>query len=142
MGFAIFTLRKLTLTARINQCNAQAMINSERANTLTQKIYAKQTAQNLAKSNATLQAYQQYQASVDAGIEFSVARASLDVELAKIDADSVASNAEVQELNILQNALDMERNILETQLNAYSNELENVKKAEEQAIKNSIPKFS
>ena len=142
MGYAIFTLRKLTLTACINDCNTRAMINSERANALTNKIYAKQSAQNLAASQATLQAYQKYQASVDAGVEFAAARVSLDEELAKIDADSVASNAEIQQLNIMQNALDMERQTLETKLTAYSNELENVKKAEETAIKNSIPKFS
>ena len=142
MGFAIFTLRKLTLTARINQCNAQAMINSERANVLTQKIYAKQNAQNLERSQATLQAYQQYKSAVDEGVEFATAKVSLDEELAKIDLDSVASNTEIQELNLMQNILDMERQTLETQLTAYSNELENVKKAEETAIKNSIPKFS
>jgi len=142
MGYAIFTLRKFTLTSRINQCNTRAMLLSERANSLTNQIYAKQNAKNQAVSAATAKAYKQYQASVDAGVEFNVAKVDLDEALAKIDADSIGTDTEIQNLNMAQTAMDMERQTLETQLNAYQKELENVKKAEETAIKNSTPKFS
>lgn len=141
MGYALFTLRKLTLTTRINQCNAQAMMNSQRAMTLTQQIYAKQNARNQASNTATTQAYAKYQASVDAGVEFSVAKVSLDEEMAKIDAQASLTDAEIQKLTLMQTAMDMERQTLETQLNSYQQELESVKKAEESAIKNSTPKF-
>jgi len=141
MGYAIFTLRKLTLTSRVNQCNAQAMRNSEKAMAITQQIYAKQTARNQAANAATTQAYANYQASVDAGVEFSAARISLDEELAKIDAQASLTDAEIQKLSLAQTALDMERQTLETQLTSYQSELDNVKKAEESAIKNSTPKF-
>ena len=142
MGYAIFTLRKFTLTSRINQCNTRAMLLSEKANSITNQIYAKQNAKNQAVSAATMKAYQQYQASVDAGVEFSVAKVDLDEALAKIDADSIGTETEIQNLNMAQTAMDMERQTLETQLNAFQKELENVKKAEESAIKNSTPKFS
>ena len=141
MGYALFTLRKLTLTSRINHTNAQSMRLSERTMILTQQISAKQAARNQEVSRATAQAYTNYQTSVDAGVEFCTAKVSLDEELAKIDAQAALTDAEIQKLTLVQTALDMERQTIETQLTAFQSELDSVKKAEESGIKNSTVKF-
>ncbi len=143
MGYALFTARKLSLTTRLNQSNAQLMSNSERANSLTVSIYAKQSASALDKATKSQEAYKEYSSAIQGADETakSEAQAVLNEALAEIDTQSAMTDAEIQQLNMQQTCLDQERERLQTQLNSYQNELESVEKAEEEAIKNAAPKF-
>lgn len=149
MGYALFTARKLSLTSRLNLCNAQVMSNTERANALTNTIYAIQNKSAMDKSMQSQEAYAKYAKEVkgldseseDYQKQKTAAEATLNEALAKIDTDSAMTDAEIQGLNMQQTLLDQQKKTLETQLNAYNNELDAVKKAEEDAIKNSAPSY-
>ena len=150
MSAELFTARKLSVTARLNLCNAQMMSNTERANALTSSIYAIQSKSALDKSQASQKAYADYASKVNNlksddknyQQDKTKAESELSKALAQIDTKSAMTDAEIQGMNMQQTVLDQQKKMLETQLNAYNNELENVQKAEENAIKNSTPKFN
>lgn len=148
MGYALFTARKLSLTARLNACNAQLMLNADKANTITNSIFQQQSAINLQSSTQSQAAYQEYADIISSSQEQDdydkvarTAKANLDAKLSSISLFTQMNDVQIQKLNQQQNLLDLERQRLETQLNAYQSELEKVEKAEETAIKNSAPKF-
>lgn len=145
MGYALFTARKLALTTRLNTCNANLMVVSQKGMNLTQSIYEKQSAMNLETATTASNAYQAYSNTMSQAnltdAQKTQAEAQLKAALAQNEQKSAAATAELQALNIKQTAYDLEKKRLETELNAYNNELENVKKAETDAIKNSTPKF-
>ena len=149
MGYALFTARKMSLTTRLNLCNAQIMSNSERANTLTMDIFSIQNKTAMEKANKTLAAQTTYSEALN-GIKSDdkeyyskqqAAEAELNRALTEIQKESAMSDLEIQGLNMQQTMLDQQRKMLETQLNAYNNELEQVGKAEEDAIKKATPSY-
>ena len=149
MGYALFTARKMSLTARLNLCNAQIMSNSERANKLSMDIFSLQNKNSIEKANQTLAAQTKYTEKLnklDANAENyyeeqQKAEAELNEATAKINKESLMSDLQIQGLNMQQTQLDQQRKYLETQLTAYSNELEAVGKAEEDAIKKAAPSY-
>lgn len=155
MSAELFTSRKLSVAAKLNYCNAQMMCNTERANTLTSSIFAKQSASAIDKANKTQIAYAVYQTAMNAASATTEdgkapenyadlkadAEAALSKALADIDQASAMTDAEIQGLNMQQTVIDQQKKMLETQLNTYTNELENVSKAEEGAIKKDAPSF-
>lgn len=145
MGYALFTARKLSVTTRLNTCNAQLTSNTERAYSLTNTIFTKQSKAALDSSLASQKAYKEYEAAVSGENVSAEAKEKADAALQSALADaelvSTQSNTEIQELNLEQTRLDQEKKRLETQLNAYQNELDNVEKAEGDAIKNATPNF-
>ena len=144
MAAELFTARKLSVTARLNLCNAQMMSNTERANALTSSIFAKQSAAALDKAQQSQKAYADYSKAIQGDVsqeDKTKAESELSEALAKIDTQSAMTNAEIQGLNMQQTVLDQQKKMLETQLNAYTNELENVGKAEEGAIKKDTPSY-
>ena len=153
MGYALFTARKLSLTTRINTCNANLTINSEKANALSNSIFAKQQKAALELSTANQNAYSIFEKTIkdaeekNSGNDDAINNAMIKAQYTLQKAMSAASqkqsmsNIEIQQLSQQQNLLDQERQSLQTQLTAYQNELTNVEKAEETAIKNSTPKF-
>ena len=154
MGYALFTARKLSVTTRLNMCNAILACNTEKTYSLSNSIFVQQSKRDLELSTATQNAYSVYEKAVTTANEqnkgntdaintaVSAADAVLQKALKEAEAKQTQSNVEIQKLNQKQTLLDQERQRLQTQLNAYSNELSNVEKAEESAIKNSTPKFS
>jgi len=141
MGYALFTARKLSVTARLNQCNAQLMSNTEQTFNVTASIYAKQNASSLKATQASKKAYQTYADAIQNNGDQTAAKAALDAKLQEIAEQTAMDDIEIQELNAQQTQLDLEKKNLETQLNAFQNELDNVSKAEENAIKNSTPSY-
>ena len=153
MGYALFTARKLSLTTRINTCNANLSINSEKANALSNSIFAKQQKSALELFTANKNAYSIFEKTIkdaeekNSGNDDAINNAMIKAQYTLQKAMSAASqkqtmsNIEIQQLRQQQNLLDQERQSLQTQLTAYQNELTNVEKAEETAIKNSTPKF-
>lgn len=144
MGYALFTARKLALTSRVNQLNAQLMSISQQQMNLANQISAKQQANNLRTSTANANALSVFQNAVSGNYDeatFNQAQLAYNSTVAQNTVASTMSDAEIQLLNDQDNALDMQRETLETQLNAASQELESVKKAEEQAIKNATPSY-
>ena len=146
MGYALFTARKLSVTTRLNTCNAQLASNTEQTYTLTSNIFAKQSQAALDSSMASQKAYKAYEDAVSkdgaTDDDKTKADAALKTALAKAEQKSAQTNNEIQQLNLEQTRLDQQKKRLETQLNAYQNELSNVEKAEETGIKNATPKFS
>lgn len=137
MGYALFTARKLSLQARVNNLNAQLMSISNQQDALTNQITGKQTAANLRTANASANAYSIFANSSQSASD----SATLQKTLAQNELANTLSNTEIQGLQAKVNALDTARESLETQLNAASNELQAVEKAEESAIKNATPKY-
>ena len=149
MGYALFTARKLSVTARVNQLNAQLMSISQQQQDLANQISNKQQANNMRTASANMAALNIFQNSMS-GVDsnssdyqstFDTAQMTYNKAMAQNTVDSTMSDAEIQQLSQQDNALDMQRETLETQLNAASQELEQVKKAEESAIKNATPKY-
>ena len=152
MGYALFTARKLSVTTRLNNCNANLMSITEKEYALTASIFAKQNASALDSTKASQEAYAKYETAMNglAGMDSSTdeyktaktnAETALNKAIADIDVKSAMSDAEIQTLNQQQTMYDLQKKNLETQLNAYQNELDAVEKAEENAIKGSTPKF-
>lgn len=150
MGYALFTARKLSVTTRLNSCNAQLMSLTEKEYSLSSSIFAKQNASALNSTKASQEAYTKYANTVN-GLDSTSenynsakkdAENELNKALAEIDTQTAMSDAEIQELNQLQTNYDLQKKRCETQLNAYQNELESVEKAEQNAIKKSAPNFS
>ena len=146
MGYALFTARKLSLTTRLNNCNALLASNSERTNALTTSIFAKQSEADMKKINANIKAYNEYEKAMDAAGDDEKkqndAQTELTTALNNAEKESTMSNIRIQMLQQQQNVLDQEKNRLETQLKAYQQELESVEKGEEAGIKSATPKFS
>ena len=145
MGYALFTARKLALTARVNNLNAQLMEISQQQMNITNQISAKQNSINLATSTANAQAASIFKQAIAGakGDEAAIANAqsAYDEQMANNTLSSTMQSMDIQSLKDQDTALDMQRETLETQLNAANNELERVKKAEEGAIKNSTPSY-
>ena len=154
MGYALFTARKLSISTRLNMCNANLACNTEKTYSLSHSIFVQQSKRDLELSTATQNAYSVYEKAVtDANSKYgsdtekinaatSQAESVLQKALKEAELKQTQTNTQIQQLNQKQTLLDQERQRLQTQLNAYSNELSNVEKAEESAIKNSTPKFS
>ena len=154
MGYALFTARKLSVSTRLNMCNANLACNTEKTYSLSNSIFVQQSKRDLELSTATQNAYSVYEKAVtDANNKYgsdtekinaatSQAESVLQKALKEAELKQTQTNTQIQQLNQKQTLLDQERQRLQTQLNAYSNELSNVEKAEESAIKNSTPKFS
>ena len=153
MGYALFTARKLSLSTRINMCNANLTSNTEKTYALSNSIFTQQSKAALELTTASQNAYSVYEKAVsdaneknkgnDAAIDTAVnaAEAVLQKALKAAELKQTMTNVEIQKLNQKQTILDQERQRLQTQLTAYQNELTNVEKAEESAIKNATPKF-
>ena len=141
MGYALFTARKLALTARVNSLNARLMAIANQQNALTEQIYLNQTGSNMQSAIAQQQQASLFSANISDGMDYGQAYASYQSGMAQNMITSTENNMSISALKSQENALDMERETLTTELNAATQELENVKKAEEQAIKNSTVKY-
>ena len=141
MGYALFFARKLSLTARVNQMNAQLMMVSNEQMRLTDQIASKQQAANMANNNKKLSAISDYKSALDKGTDEAKAKAAYEEAMAKSDNDKTTSDLDIMGLQMKVDSLDLRRKYLETQLNVAQQELESVEKAEENAIKASTPKY-
>lgn len=134
MGYALFTARKLSLTSRVNQLNAQLMQVSQQQMNLANTYSAQQMIGSMNQSTSIS----------DAASLFQNGEISSDMYRAKVEqanADATKENAQLSAIASQQNALDLQRETLETQLTAASKELESVEKAEQDAIKNATPSY-
>lgn len=151
MGYALFTARKLSLTSRVNQMNAQLMKISQQQMNLANEISKKEQANNLAlssKNNQALSVFQSAVSGLDASGDsnvynkaFTEAQNAYNSALSQNTVDSTMSDADIDALRDQDNMLDLQRESLETQLTAAQEELNAVKKAEGEAIKNATPTY-
>jgi len=141
MGYALFTARKLSLTTRVNQMNAQLMSLSQRQMDLANQIATKESANALRTNSANAQAYSVFAAAVESGGDTTQAQAALNKTLSDNSSKTAMDDAEIQQLEAKQTQIDLQRENLETQLNAAQQELEAVEKAEQSAIKSSTPGY-
>ena len=142
MGYALFTARKLALTARVNSLNAQLMQVSNEQMALADQITAKQNANNLQAAYNTMNAASVFSQAYGGNMDnFGMALTNYQTTMAQNMVSQTESNMSIAGLQSQENALDMKRETLQTQLNAATQELENVKKAEEEAIKHATVKY-
>lgn len=147
MGYALFTARKLSLTARVNNLNAQLMTISNQRDALTQQITQKQNAANLRNAQANANAASVYAEALKAGkgqedFDSSEAEATYNQTVADNNIDNTIDNIEIQALQSRDNILDTTQKSIQTRLTAAQKELEAVEKAEESAIGNATPKYA
>ena len=129
MGYALFTSRKLSLSTRLNMCNANLACNTEKTYSLSNSIFVQQSKRDLELSTATQNAYSVYEKAVTKANEqykgdndainnaVTQAESVLQKALKDADAKQTQSNVEIQKLNQKQTLLDQERQRLQTQLN-------------------------
>lgn len=144
MGYALFTARKLCLTARVNNLNAQLMTISNQRDALTNQITQKQTAANIRTANANSKAAANYASIMQGDDEKAKETAEADYNKTVSDNEvaNTMTNLEIQALQAKDNALDTTQKSIQTRLTAAQKELEAVEKAEESAIGNATPKYA
>lgn len=144
MGYALFTARKLSLTARVNNLNAQLAVISNQRDSLTNQISAKQTAANLRTAQAKADAANKYASIMNGNDEKAKENAEADYNktIADNEVANSMSNLEIQALESKDNALDNSQKSIQTRLTAAQKELEAVEKAEESAIGHATPKYA
>lgn len=135
MGYALFTARKLSLQARVNQLNAQLMVVSNQQDSLTQQITNKQMKTNLETAEVNANLYAKY-------AKKEIDESSLNEQLSARELEATMSNLEIQKLQSKVDALDTARESYETLLTAAQQELSSVEKAEESGIKGATPKYT
>jgi len=159
MGYAIFTMRKLSLRTRINQANAQLMILSQRQlNYATQKTEI-QIAASTTSAASTLESAQKRQAAIkeflDANVKLkegydaaklsdalTAATTNTDVDDAQTKVQQALYEAQIQEISVYENQIEVQKKALESEVQAYQSEYELVEKAETGEIKASAPKYN
>ena len=136
MGYALFTARKMSLQAKVNQYNLQLMKLSNQETQLANQSALRQKATNAVDSAQNAGAFA---ASLVGG-----SIGTLIGGVANFAIDSIQNKSQEAyqtELAAKQQQIDTEKQRLTTLLNAASNELQQVEKAEGEAIKNSTPSY-
>ena len=136
MGYALFTARKMSLQAKVNNYNLQLMKLSNEETKLTNQSALFQKFNNAVDSGQNV-------GSLVGGILGGVG-GNLISGIANFAIDSAqnkANEARQTQLANKQKQIDTEKQRLTTLLNAAQNELQQVEKAEESAIKNATPKY-
>ena len=152
MGYALFTARKMSLQAKVNQYNLQLMKLSDKENQLTQKTAALQQRNNrIDAAQNKAQFASKMGGALVGGVLGGVLGIGIGSDLGgaigsginKITDKGQQAFTEYQqnELAREQTALDTEKQRLNTLLTKAQNELSQVEKAEESAIKNATPKY-
>ena len=159
MGYAIFTMRKLSLRTRINQANAQLMILSQRQlNYATQKTQV-QIAASTTSAAATLESAKKRQEAIKEFLNadgtlkkdydaeklnaaLTAATTTTDVDDAETKVQQALYEAQIQEISIYENQIEIQKKALETEVQAYQSEYEMVEKSETGEIKASAPKYN
>ena len=137
MGYALFTARKMSLQAKVNQYNLKLMQLANKENELTNKTSLRQTINNSvdkAQSTANL--------ACSIGDFFTGGAASAVAGVANFAIDTVQNNSDEAyqtQLAAEQQKIDTEKQRINTLLNAAQNELQQVEKAEQSAIKSATP---
>lgn len=144
MGYALFTARKLSLTARVNNLNAQLAVISNQRDALTNQITQKQSAADLRTAKAKSKAASEYASVMNGNDEAAKekAEANYNKTVADNEVANTMTNFEIQALESKDKALDNTQKSIQTRLTAAQKELEAVEKAEESAIGNATPKYA
>ena len=170
--YAMFTVRKLALTSRINQIQYQLMLLSQRltdlgmfgANIQDGYVSPEEMLQLPGSLFAANMQYNQNafaQAAPFAQMAFSnfAMKQQQMMQQGLITQDQLPdffmarraiyqqvleerAKGELKKISVEENRISMEKLRMETQLKAATAELEQVEKAEEQGIKNSAPKYA
>ena len=141
MGYALFTARKMSLQAKVNQYNLKLMQIANKENELTNKTAARQAVNNAvdkAQSIGTL--------ACNIGDTFTGGTGALSTAASlinpAIDAGQNKSDEVYQtQLAAEQQKLDTEKQRINTLLTAAQKELTDVEKLEQTAIEKSSPKY-
>jgi len=133
MGYALFTARKMSLQAKVNDYNAKLMQLSNEETRLANQTANRQQMKNAIDNGQMV-----------GGMVANMTGHGLFGQLINggIDAlQSQSDDAYAAQMNAKQKQIDTEKQRLTTLLNAAQNELQQVEKAEESAIKSSTPKY-
>lgn len=139
MGYALFTARKMSLQAKVNQYNLKLMQLANKENELTNKTALRQTINNSvdkAQSTANL--------ACNIGDFFTGGATSAVAGVANFAIDTIQNKSDEAyqtQLAAEQQKIDTEKQRINTLLNAAQNELQQVEKAEQSAIKSATPQY-
>ena len=135
MGYALFTARKMSLQAKVNQYNLQLTKLSNQETQLANEAALRQKATNAVDKAQSVGSLVGSFFGPVGNIVSGVANFAID------SVQNKADEAYQTELAAKQQQIDTEKQRLTTLLNAASNELQQVEKAEEQSIKNATPSY-
>lgn len=142
MGYALFTARKMSLQAKVNDYNAQLMKISNEETRLANQTAARQQVKNAVSSGVGIGSQL---LSLGVGMETGSMElgqlAGTGLKQAYNMGSSIGDEAYNAQMTAKQKALDTEKQRITTLLNAAQNELQQVEKAEESAIKSATPKY-
>lgn len=154
MGYALFTARKMSLQAKVNQYNLKLMQIANKETELTQKTARMQQAHNRIDAGQNSGSMLAQIGGGIAGLVLSGGNPAGAVAGYKLGgalgdgvntltdkAQSAARQYQETELARQQQELDTEKQRINTLLSAAQNELQQVEQAEESAIKSSTPKY-
>ena len=145
MGYALFTARKMSLQAKVNDYNAQLMRISNEEDRLTNQTAANQQKTNIATSFAgTLGTIGTIGGAIFGGVGGAQLGGSIGGLLGKGITDGASAKQQIQQnkLAAQQKQLDTEKQRINTLLTKAQKELESVEKAEESAIGSATPKYT
>lgn len=153
MGYAIFTVRKLMLTNRINRLNFRIMQLSQQQQTLADMSGRMQQQQAMQQNMMSLYFNNMRNQSIMASMQQNCGQMNImdsmaiqnyfnNMQMGTNQMMSMQNDGQLQNVAMQENQIELERKNLETQVKAATAELESVEKAEDSQIKASAPKFA
>lgn len=141
--YAIFSIRKLTATSRLNAAQVQLMMLDDQQYAIaTQKLDLQSELSAKRQASAEKQA-SMYEHLADAS---DGEKDSINAEIAAAQKDAAAEeeviNQKTYALAKSENAIEVQKKALETQITKWSKELEQIEKAEADGIERANPKYS
>lgn len=151
MGYALFTARKLMLQNRLNQFNYRMMMLQQQRNQVVDQASNMEIMNSMRSTVNNIFAYDQtsklYDNMLGSGnqtdIQGQMAKLQNDLQtnLLKNQLTAQSDAMKLKSVQAVENQIDMEMKKLETQVKETTAEMESVEKAEENAIKQSSPKY-
>lgn len=145
MGYALFTARKMSLQAKVNDYNAKLMQISNQEDRLTNQTSAAQQQTNLVNGIANgIGTVGTIAGLIFGGVAGAQAGGTIGSFLGKGISNGASAKQEAQQQRIAQQQkmLDTEKQRINTLLTKAQKELESVEKAEESAIGSATPKYT
>ena len=139
--YAIFSIRKLTATSRLNAAQVQLMkLDDQQYAIATQKLNLQSELSGERISNA--QKLSEMYSSLAEASDKDAAKAEISAEEQKQKEAEEKINQQTYSLAAQENAIELQKKALETQITKWSKELEVIEKAEADGIERANPKYS
>lgn len=142
--YAVFTLRKLTATSRLNAAQTREMMMDNQQYALaTEKTGYQMELSAQRQQNATTLSdmYTEY-ANAETDEDKATKKGLIDAFNEKVKASEEEINQKNYVIAAKESAVEMEKKSLETQITKWSKEIDNIEKAEANGIESANPKYT